>query len=375
MKKLLIVLGTRPEAIKLSPVLHCAKDLASDFETLVCVTSQHQEMLSPMLELFEIEPDVDLELMQENQELSPLTEATLSKVTRTLKKIRPDVVLVQGDTTTAMATALAGYYEKIPVGHVEAGLRTGNIYNPFPEEINRKVISTLSSYNFAPTRRARETLLREGCRAETVFLTGNTAVDALHMVQKIGSPKNQTHDTRSLKHTILVTAHRRENFGEPLKKICSALKSLAKRNPDMEIVYPVHLNPNVKNVVYTLLSDTRGITLLEPLGYREFIDLLSRCFLVLTDSGGIQEEAPALGKPVLVMRKETERPEGIRAGVAKLVGTEVEDIVQSVKTLLEDREAYERMSKAANPYGDGHAAERIVEVLHRGKCSEWSPPL
>ncbi len=374
MKRILTVIGTRPEAIKMAPVLQELRRQAASFQPLVCVTSQHQEMLAPMLELFQIRPDVDLEIMQENQDLPFLTEMAVNRVTRTLRALQPEVLLVQGDTTTAMAAALAGYYEKVPVGHVEAGLRTQDRYNPFPEEINRRFISAMGTFHFAPTRRSRDALLSEGHSPDSVFLTGNTAVDALHMIREMPTGESvgvKVHDT---KRTILVTAHRRENFGDPLERICAALKKLVQRNPDVEIVYPVHLNPNVRDTVIPSLSTVEGIKLLEPMGYVDFIHLLERCHLVLTDSGGIQEEAPAFGKPVLVMREETERKEGIEAGITELVGTDDGRIVESVEKLLNDEQACGRMSGRANPYGDGQAARRIVDVLDRGTCTEWVPP-
>jgi len=380
-KRILSIFGTRPEAIKMAPVILRLRDLPEVFETLVCVTAQHREMLDQMLELFRIQPDIDLNLIQENQELAALTETALREVTRVLKDLRPEFLLVQGDTTTAMATALAGFYEGIPVGHVEAGLRTWNPRNPFPEESNRRIITSVASTHFAPTRRAREALLREGCASQSVFLTGNTGVDALQMVlaentllprpdREAARPASP--GARGAGKTILVTVHRRENFGRPLHNICAALKTLARRNPGIEMVFPVHLNPNLRGPVLSALTGCEGIRLLTPLAYPELLRLLDRCTLVLTDSGGLQEEAPALGKPVLVLRRETERPEVIEAGVARLVETEEEKIVEAVEALLHDPELYRTMSGPANPFGDGRAAERIVEVLRTGSCAEWT---
>jgi UDP-N-acetylglucosamine 2-epimerase (non-hydrolysing) len=370
MKKVLVIFGTRPEAIKMAPIVYQLRKLPFVFETIVCVSAQHRQMLDQVLDLFAIEPDIDLNLMEENQTLSSLTERTLREVTEVIRKIAPDVVLVQGDTTTAMSAALAAFYLTIPVGHVEAGLRTGDPHNPFPEEVNRRIISLVTDYHFAPTERSGNMLLREGVRVEKVFLTGNTIVDALQIITKQLKKNSSSIVGSNGRRVILVTAHRRENFGEPLENICSALKTLVEKNPAVEIVYPVHLNPNVRSIVFRRLSGIERMHLIEPIGYFELIDMLSRCFMVLTDSGGIQEEAPSFGKPVLVLRNETERPEGVEAGVALLVGTQTDEIVRHAEHLLHSENLYRKMSGSVNPYGDGHAAERIASILNRGRIDD-----
>jgi len=370
-KKVLIVFGTRPEAIKLAPVIHELRKYPELIETRICVTAQHREMLDQVLELFGIEPDIDLNLMEPGQSLSDLTARVLTGVTEVLKEERPDLVLIQGDTTTVMATAMAAFYQGMKVGHVEAGLRSGDPFSPFPEEMNRRVATAVSSLHFAPTRRACETLIREGVPEEQVFLTGNPVIDALYIILDLPVPEkakeildlagvNGRGDNTRL---ILVTAHRRENFGEPFESICLGLRDLAERNPDVVIVYPVHLNPNVREPVYRILGGHERIILMEPVQYDVLVHLMKAAYLVLTDSGGIQEEAPSLGKPVLVMRRETERPEGIEAGTAKLVGPDRDRIVEETERLLYDRGEYMRMARAVNPYGDGKAAERIVEAI------------
>ncbi len=369
-KKILVVFGTRPEAIKLAPVIHELRK-CPEFDTRVCVTAQHREMLDQVLTLFGIEPHVDLNLMEPDQDLPGLTSRVLEGITEVLREERPHIVLVQGDTTTVMATAMAAFYEKIMVGHVEAGLRSGDPFSPFPEEINRRVATALSSLHFAPTRRAEEALLREGIPGRQVFLTGNPVIDALYTILGLPVPEkarevlekaglNRGEDSRKL---ILVTAHRRENFGEPFESICLGIKDVVERNPQVAVVYPVHLNPHVREPVRRILEGHERIFLTEPVEYHVLVHLMKESYLVLTDSGGIQEEAPSLGKPVLVMRKETERPEGVEAGTAKLVGADTERIIREVERLLYDPEEYECMSRAVNPYGDGKASERIVEVL------------
>lgn len=362
MIKVLSIFGTRPEAIKMAPVVKELEKYSEKIKSIVCVTGQHRQMLDQVLSLFEIEPDIDLDLMEKEQTLSSLTSKAISALTHVINRVKPDISLVQGDTTTAMVASLASFYEKIPVAHVEAGLRTQNRYSPFPEEINRRLISVLATYNFAPTQTAVDALLAEGVPKESVFLTGNTVIDALLMIIKKEYKPNVEFLLGS-NRLILVTAHRRENFGRPLENICKALLKIAHRNPEVEIVYPVHLNPNVQKVVYGILSNQKGIHLIEPLEYQDLVHLMNQSYLVLTDSGGIQEEAPALGKPVLVMRHETERPEGVEAGVAKVVGTECETIVSETERLLYDQEEYASMSKAINPYGDGLAAQRIVRII------------
>ncbi|MFZ5808489.1 MAG: non-hydrolyzing UDP-N-acetylglucosamine 2-epimerase [Chloroflexota bacterium] len=372
--RVLSVFGTRPEAVKMAPVL---MELARhpQIESLVCVTAQHREMLDQVLNLFNIQPHVDLDLMQPNQTLSELTAAILTHVDPVLQQIKPDWVLVQGDTTTVMTAALAAYYHRIRVGHVEAGLRSGDKWQPFPEEINRKVAGAVTDLHFAPTDWAKENLLRENVPPERIFVTGNTVIDALQYVaglppneevldlyHRIGlSPDEKQPDQRRL---ILVTAHRRENFGAPLEHICRALRHLAEVYGDaVRIVYPVHLNPNVQGTVYPLLGDLPNVVLLPPLDYLPFVHLMKRAALILTDSGGMQEEAPGLGVPVLVLRNVTERPEGVRAGTVRLVGTETGRVVAEARRLLDDPQAYQAMAQAANPYGDGKAAQRIVEIL------------
>lgn len=365
MIKVLTIFGTRPEAIKMAPVIKSLQKDSLNFKTMVCVSSQHRHMLDQVLSLFKIEPDIDLDLMEENQNLDSLTANAIVKLTNTIKGIQPDLILVQGDTTTAMVAALAAFYQKIPVGHIEAGLRTKNRYNPFPEEINRHLISVLATYHFTPTRGATKALLKEGIPKEKIFLTGNTVVDALQMIAKKDYRLNFDPVSLNGHKLILVTAHRRENFGQPLENICVALKELVKRNHDIEIVYPVHLNPNVKGPVSKTLCSEDRIYLIPPVEYCELVQLLGKSYLVLTDSGGIQEEAPALGKPVLVMREETERPEGIEAKVAKLVGTNPDKIIKETELLLRNQTEYFSMARAVSPYGDGKAAERIKEIIKK----------
>ena len=361
MIKALCVFGTRPEAIKMAPIVRQLAAAGDAIKPVVCVTGQHREMLDQVLDCFGIKPDIDLAVMRDNQSLSTLTSNLVQALDGVMADVQPTIVLVQGDTTTAMVGALAGYYHKIPVGHVEAGLRTEDRYNPFPEEINRRLISILATLHFAPTQIAMDTLLAEGHSASKIHLTGNTIVDALMMTARENCRREEV--VGNGRRRILVTAHRRENHGEPLQNICRALRLLVDRNKDVEIVYPVHMNPNVHEPVYQALSGHERIQLVQPVGYAELVRMLYGSYLVLTDSGGIQEEAPALGKPVLVMRKTTERPEGVTAGVAKLVGVETDSIVGSVETLLSDSHEYERMARAVNPYGDGHAAERTVKVI------------
>lgn len=360
--RVLTVYGTRPEAIKLAPVVLELQRHADRLESLVCVTAQHRQMLDQVNGLFGIRPHLDLDVMTENQTLEDLTATVLRRLAPALREIGPDLVLVQGDTTTVMATALACFYQHIPVGHVEAGLRTGDLYDPFPEEMNRRVASVLARYHFTPTERARRALLAEGHPPESIVLTGNTVVDALRYIVAQTLPTDVAFGLNG-RRMILVTAHRRENFGEPLEHICGALLDLVRRNPDIEVVYPVHLNPNVQRVVRAFLANQPRVRLLDPVDYRELAHLLARAYLVLTDSGGIQEEAPVLGKPVLVMRRETERPEAIEAGTARLVGTDRQVIVRETERLLSDASAYQAMARAQSPFGDGHAAQRIVDFI------------
>jgi UDP-N-acetylglucosamine 2-epimerase (non-hydrolysing) len=362
MKRVMTVFGTRPEAIKLAPVILELENHPDRFESLVCVTAQHREMLDQVLEWFEVKPHYDLDLMQPDQGLAQFASRALSAVSELLQEARPDLVLVQGDTTTVMMAALAAFYQHIPVGHVEAGLRTRNPYNPFPEEINRRVAGVLATFHFAPTERAAAALRSEQVPEENVFITGNTVVDALLMTvrRKVNLELDFNPDGRRL---ILVTAHRRESFGVQFESICLALRDLAERNADVDIVYPVHLNPNVRKPVARILAGQPRVHLLEPMRYEQFVHLMANAYLILTDSGGIQEEAPVLGKPALVMRETTERSEATEAGTARLVGTDRQRIVYEVERVLSDEEQYRAMARAGSPFGDGHAAERIVNVL------------
>ncbi len=369
-KKILTVFGTRPEAIKMAPLV---QTLAADnhFEGKVCVTAQHREMLDQVLKLFEIKPDYDLNIMKPGQNLYEVTANILTGLKSVLEDFSPDIVLVHGDTATTFATALAAYYQQIPVGHVEAGLRTGDIYSPWPEEANRKLTGALAALHFTPTETSRHNLLKEGVDSEAVQVTGNTVIDALlQVVAKLDQDQSlQTAFQKQFdfllpdRKLILVTGHRRESFGGGFERICQALAQTAKTFPDVDIVYPVHLNPNVREPVNRLLADIDNIHLIEPLDYLPFVYLMNRAYIILTDSGGIQEEAPSLGKPVLVMRDTTERPEAVEAGTVKLVGTEIEVITHNLHNLLTDSNAYKKMSFAHNPYGDGKACERILNTL------------
>ena len=368
--KVLTVFGTRPEAIKMAPLVHA---LAQDdaFESRVCVTAQHREMLDQVLRLFEIVPDYDLNIMKPGQGLSEITCRILEGIKGVLEDFKPDVVLVHGDTTTTMATSLAAFYQRIPVGHVEAGLRTGNLYSPWPEEANRKLTGHLAMYHFSPTENSRQNLLRESLRDDHIFVTGNTVIDALLWVRdrimhnpELRSSLDQRYPFLDAnKKLILVTGHRRESFGGGFERICSALAEIALQHPDVQVVYPVHLNPNVSEPVNRILKGIDNIILIDPQDYLPFVYLMTRSYLILTDSGGIQEEAPSLGKPVLVMRDTTERPEAVDAGTVQLVGTDVAKIVDAVTRLLTDEGEYHAMSRAHNPYGDGHACQRILEAL------------
>lgn len=370
MKKILTVFGTRPEAIKLAPLIQALAD-DERFESKVCVTGQHREMLDQVLELFQVTPDFDLNLMKSGQSLSQLSSDILRKLTPVLRGFKPDIVLVHGDTTSTFVASLAAYYEKIAVGHVEAGLRTGDIFNPWPEEANRKSAAVLAKYHFAPTDVSKQNLLQENYEESSIFVTGNTVIDALFMISKKIAEDNKIDDEMSLRfpflkesgRIILVTGHRRESFGGGFERICTALATLARNNVEDVIVYPVHLNPNVQEPVRRILSGINNVKLIEPQAYLPFVYLMNRSYLILTDSGGIQEEAPSLGKPVLVMRDTTERPEALEAGTVKLVGTKSKVIVEEVQKLLDDDSAYARMSLAHNPYGDGLACERILSAL------------
>jgi UDP-N-acetylglucosamine 2-epimerase (non-hydrolysing) len=366
--KILTLIGTRPELIKLAPVIKCLEKRKDTFSSVVCFTGQHREMLDQAALVFGIKPDIDLNLMLPGQNLSQLTSRAIEAIHSVLEQNKPDIVLVQGDTTTAFCGALTAYYHQIQVGHVEAGLRTHNKYAPFPEEINRCLIGQLADYHFAPTENARQALLQENINSEHIYVTGNTVIDALLWMRdklKTYRPKLPEKLLNEIegKRIILVTGHRRENFGEGFENICKAILDVANQNPDVVFVYPVHLNPNVQDPVKRILGGRPNIWLIAPLDYPDLVWLMDRSYLVLTDSGGIQEEAPALGKPVLVMRETTERPEGIEAGNARLVGTDYHKIVDNLTELLNKSEACEAMARVRNPYGDGRAAERIVDVL------------
>lgn len=382
MKKVMLVFGTRPEAIKMCPLVIGLRKYPDVFDTKVCVTGQHREMLDQVLRIFGVVPDYDLNIMQQGQDLYDVTSKVLMGMRAVLQEVKPDVVLVHGDTTTSMAAALAAFYQQIRVGHVEAGLRTHNIYSPWPEEMNRQITGRIASINFAPTQLSRQNLLDEGVLAERIAVTGNTVIDALQMiVTKVSSDdgldkvlKNRLlsfgYDIERLvvgKKLVLITGHRRENFGEGFLNICNAIKKLSQTYSSVDFVYPMHLNPNVRRPIHEVfgedLSNLDNVFFIEPLEYLEFVYLMKRASIVLTDSGGIQEEAPGLGKPVLVMRDTTERPEAVRAGTVKLVGTDEEQIIRGVSLLLDDANEYSKMSQAVNPYGDGKACERIIDCL------------
>lgn len=361
MKKVMLVFGTRPEAIKMCPLVNELKS-RKEIETIVCVTGQHRQMLDQVLEAFQVEPDYDLSIMKDRQTLFDVTTNILNRIKAVLEEVQPDVVLVHGDTSTTFVTALACFYLQIPVGHVEAGLRTYNIYSPYPEEFNRQAVSIISAYNFAPTELSKENLLREGKNPDTIYVTGNTAIDALKTTVR----EDYTHpdlEWANGSRLIMITAHRRENLGEPMKHMFRAIRRVCDEHPDIKAIYPIHMNPVVREIADSILGDDERIRIIEPLDVLDFHNFLSRSYLILTDSGGIQEEAPSLGKPVLVMRDTTERPEGIKAGTLKLVGTDEEVIYQNFKQLLEDEEAYRAMSTASNPYGDGFACKRIADIL------------
>ena len=382
MKKIMLVFGTRPEAIKMAPLVKEFQKYPDDFETIVCVTGQHREMLDQVLHIFDIKPDYDLNIMKQGQDLYDVTARVLTGMRDVLKESHPDVVLVHGDTTTSTAAALAAFYQQIPVGHVEAGLRTHNIYSPWPEEMNRQITGRIATYDFAPTPLSRENLLKENVSEDKITVTGNTVIDALYwVVDKIKSDKNLDSELEGIlksagydvnrltegKKLVLITGHRRENFGDGFINMCTAIKDLTKKYPDVDFVYPMHLNPNVRKPIHEVfgenLDNLGNMFFIEPLEYLSFVYLMEKSTIVLTDSGGIQEEAPGLGKPVLVMRDTTERPEALDAGTVKLVGTDYYKIVNEVSDLLDSPEAYEKMSKAVNPYGDGKACWRIVNNL------------
>ena len=379
MKTILLVFGTRPEAIKMAPLVKKLQTIPEQFRTVVCVTGQHRQMLDQVLQLFDITPDYDLNIMQANQDLYDITSRIMLGMRDVLKEVQPDIVLVHGDTTTSTASALAAFYQQIPIGHVEAGLRTGNIYSPWPEEMNRLITGRIAAVHFSPTPLSRENLLKENVDDSKIIVTGNTVIDALQMVvdrlrrddQLAGEVKNKVlsmgYDVDRLsegRQLVLITGHRRENFGDGFLNICHAIKNLAEKYPNVDFVYPMHLNPNVRKPVLEILGESaENVFLIEPLDYLPFVYMMQHSTLILTDSGGVQEEAPGLGKPVLVMRDTTERPEAVEAGTVLLVGTNREKIEQGVSMLLDDADTYRRMSEAVNPYGDGRACERIVNKL------------
>ena len=360
----MLVFGTRPEAIKMCPLVNVLKK-NNELQTVVCVTGQHRQMLDMVLETFHVRPDYDLSIMKDKQTLFDVTTNILTRIKAVLEREKPDVVLVHGDTSTTFVTALACFYLQIPVGHVEAGLRTYDIYSPYPEEFNRQAVSIIAKYNFTPTELSKQNLLKEGKKPESIFVTGNTAIDALKTTVR----ENYTHpelEWAEGSRLILITAHRRENLGKPMRHMFKAIRRVMDEHPDVKAIYPIHMNPFVREIADEYLGGDDRIHIIEPLDVLDFHNFMSRSYLILTDSGGIQEEAPSLGKPVLVMRNTTERPEGITAGTLKLVGTEEEIIYKEFSRLLSDMDEYETMSKASNPYGDGHACERIVEILKNG---------
>lgn len=368
MKKIMLVFGTRPEAIKMCPLVKELKSRPSSFKTIVCVTGQHREMLQQVLDVFDVVPDYDLDIMKKGQTLSDITIAILEKIKPVLEEVSPDVVMVHGDTTTTFATALACYYQQIPVGHVEAGLRTHDIYSPYPEEFNRQAVSIIAKYNFAPTELARQNLLNEGRDPDSIWVTGNTAIDALRTTVR----KDFTDDNLEWakgKRLIIITAHRRENLGEPMRHMFKAIKRVLDEHDDVCAIYPIHMNPQVRKTADEIFGtgDNRDprIRIIEPLDVLDFHNYMALCYMILTDSGGIQEEAPSLGKPVLVMRDTTERPEGIKAGTLKLTGTSEEKIYGEFNRLLDDKDEYEKMSSAYNPYGDGQASRKITDILEK----------
>lgn len=361
MKTVMLVFGTRPEAIKMCPLVNELKSRES-IKTVVCVTGQHRQMLDMVLDAFNVKPDYDLSIMKEKQTLFDITSNILLSIKSVLEEVKPDVVLVHGDTSTTFVTALACFYMQIPVGHVEAGLRTYNIYSPYPEEFNRQAVSIISKYNFAPTELSKNNLIKEGKEESSIYVTGNTVIDALKTTVR----DDYTHpelEWAKGSRLIVITAHRRENLGEPMHNMFRAIRRIIDENPDIKAIYPIHMNPLVRSAAEAELGDCDRIHIIEPLDVLDFHNFLARCYLILTDSGGVQEEAPSLGKPVLVMRDTTERPEGIEAGTLKLVGTEEETIYENFKELLTNKEAYDKMSKASNPYGDGFACKRIADIL------------
>ncbi|MCB5560322.1 UDP-N-acetylglucosamine 2-epimerase (non-hydrolyzing) [Anaerosalibacter bizertensis] len=363
--KVMTVFGTRPEGIKMAPIVKVMEN-TKEIENIVCVTAQHREMLDQVLDIFEIKPDYDLNIFKPGQTLTGITTKALEGLEKVIVETQPDLLLVQGDTTTVFAGALAAFYQKVKVGHVEAGLRSGNLYSPYPEEANRKLTGIVTNFHFAPTNESRENLLREGYPEEKIFITGNTVIDALfHVVKEdyIFEDSLLNNIDFKNKRVILLTSHRRENIGKPMENIFTAIDEITRKYEDVEVIFPVHLNPKVRNIAHKVFDGNKDIHLVEPLDYEPFTNLMSKCHIVVTDSGGLQEEAPSLGKPVLVVREETERPEGIEAGTAKLVGTSKENISKELDLLLSSKEEYKKMANAVNPYGDGKASERIVKVI------------
>lgn len=369
MKTVLLVFGTRPEAIKMCPLVLELKKRET-MKTVVCVTGQHRQMLDSVLETFGVEPDFDLSIMKDRQTLFDITANILLKIKEVLEEVKPDIVLVHGDTSTTFVTALACFYKQIPVGHVEAGLRTYNIASPFPEEFNRQAVSILAKFNFAPTETAKNNLLKEGKPADTIFVTGNTAIDALQTTVKDGYTHPELEWAKG-SQLIMLTAHRRENLGEPMRQMFRAIKRIIDETPAIKVIYPIHLNPAVRETAEDIFGEEDRVHLIEPLDVLDFHNFLARSHLILTDSGGVQEEAPSLGKPVLVMRDTTERPEGIQAGTLKLVGTDEDFIYHTFRTLLRDSAEYDKMSRASNPYGDGKASKRIADILEFGTAEQW----
>jgi UDP-N-acetylglucosamine 2-epimerase (non-hydrolysing) len=366
--KVLVVFGTRPEAVKMAPIIKGLKKCEENFDTKICVTAQHRDMLDQVLRIFDIEPDYDLNIFQKGQSLTQITCRALTGLEEVIEDFKPDLILVQGDTTTVFSGALAAFYHQVKIGHVEAGLRSGNLYSPYPEEANRMLTGVLTDFHFAPTEQSRANLLREGYDESKIFVTGNTSIDALQWVIdknfKFSDEILNEIDFKN-KKVILLTSHRRENIGEPMENIFSAVRDAVLGNDDVEVIYPMHLNPKVREIAGAVLGNMERVHLIEPLDYLPFTNLMSKCYLVVTDSGGVQEEAPSLGKPVLVVRKETERPEGIEAGTAKLVGVDRETIFRELSLLINNEEEYKKMANAVNPYGDGKAAQHIIDAIKK----------
>lgn len=363
--KVLTVFGTRPEGIKMAPIIK-VMEKTEGIENIICITAQHREMLDQVLNIFDIEPDYDLNIFKPGQTLTEITTRALEGLEKVIIETKPDVLLVQGDTTTVFSGALAAFYQKVKIGHVEAGLRSGNLYSPYPEEANRRLTGVLTNFHFAPTENNRQNLLREGYPDDRIFITGNTVIDALNYVVKEDyefKDSNLNNIDYKNKRVILLTSHRRENIGKPMEDIFSAVRDIVNKYSDVELIFPIHLNPKVRNIAHRVFDNQERVHIIEPLDYEPFTNLMARSYLVVTDSGGLQEEAPSLGKPVLVIREETERPEGIEAGTAKLVGTQYDNVYKELDILLSNEEEYHKMANAVNPYGDGKASERIVDII------------